>query len=153
MSSRPGSSLDPQGSDTTQASHDKHPSEYLEFATISPGAHGGRLQAVKSSAGQGAETPVNITQSNDDLFHGLSAVIPNLRRLSVEARAATKAEHSMGFITGCRTYPKAIMWSVMLSATIIMEGFDGRSDKTCVGLTSGLSKTYSQPNQVPISPS
>jgi SP family general alpha glucoside:H+ symporter-like MFS transporter len=30
----------------------------------------------------------------------------------------------MSFIEGCRLYPKAIAWSVLLTATIIMEGFD-----------------------------
>jgi MFS transporter, SP family, general alpha glucoside:H+ symporter len=125
MSSRAGSSIDPQGSDTTRASNDKHPSEYLEFATLPSSIHhGGRVQPLKATAEHEAESPQNVTQSNDDLFRGLSEAIPNLRRLSIEARAAAKAEHKMGFVEGCRTYPKAIFWSVMLSLTIVMEGFD-----------------------------
>ncbi|ETN42527.1 uncharacterized protein HMPREF1541_01684 [Cyphellophora europaea CBS 101466] len=124
MPSRPGSSQDPHGSDTTRTSNDKHPSEFLEFVDLSRGIHGGRVQPLKPHAGQESDTPHNITRSNDDLFSGLSQAIPDLRRLSVEARAATKAEHSMGFVTGCRTYPKAIMWSAILSLTIVMEGFD-----------------------------
>jgi MFS transporter, SP family, general alpha glucoside:H+ symporter len=126
MSSRAGSSIDPHGSDTTRGSHENkvHPSEYLEFATLPNTITGGRVQPLHIKIESEAETPSNITQSNDDLFHGLSQAIPNLRRLSIEARAATKAEHKMGFLEGLRTYPKAIMWSVMLSSTIIMEGFD-----------------------------
>lgn len=125
MSSRQDSSIDPHESDTTRASHDKvHPSEYLEFATLSSSGPTGRVQPLKPGTTHRPDSPINVTQSNDDLFHGLSQAIPNLRRLSIEARAATKAEHTMGFIKGLRTYPKAILWSVMLSCTIIMEGFD-----------------------------
>ena len=125
---------DPAGSNGTRASssitNDKpHPSEYLEFASVpgGGGGQGGRLQPLK--IGQPtvefeSSTPagINPTQSNDDLYAGLSQAIPNLRRLSIEARAAAKAEHKMGFFQGCRLYPKAIMWSAMLSLTIVMEG-------------------------------
>ena len=40
------------------------------------------------------------------------------------AAKATDSEHKMSLLEGIRTYPKAIAWSVLLSATIIMEGFD-----------------------------
>ena len=67
---------------------------------------------------------VNFTHSSDDLYSGMSQAIPNLRRMSVEARAAAKSERKMTFWTGVQTYPTAIMWSFILSMTIVMEGFD-----------------------------
>lgn len=111
-----------------------HPSEYLEFATIAePGKIGNQHAPVgcDNSDAATSQTPDRgimdqgiATTSNDDLFRGMSVAIPDLRRLSADARAHTEAEHEMGFVEGCKLYPKAIAWSVLLSATIIMEGFD-----------------------------
>jgi len=111
-----------------------HPSEYLEFATV---AESGRIGtqhdsilaknkniSTSRSPERGYVDRERITQSNDDLFRGMSVAIPNLRRLSADARAHTEAEHKMSFIEGCKLYPKAIAWSVLLSSAIIMEGFD-----------------------------
>ena len=129
-----GSSRDPEAPphdvepERQRASTEKpHPSEFLEFATVNSKVlqQGIRLQPLKIVPGSETTSgDLNITGSNDDLYHGLSAAIPNLRRLSVEARAATKKEHKMTFISGCRLYPKAIGWSLLLSMTIVMEGFD-----------------------------
>ena len=125
------SQSDPSAADDTRASFGKpHPSEFLEFVTVN--AHAGgepRLEPLKTAPSDDGdehdpENRIRITRSNDDLFHGLSAAIPSLRRLSVEARAATKAEHAMTFIRGCRLYPKAMLWSLVLSMTIVMEGYD-----------------------------
>ena len=130
MSSSGGSSsLDPHGARPERSSLEaKHPSEYLEFATI-PGSGAPRPKRleelkVQPTAGPESVSQINITHSNDDLYRGLSEAIPNLRRLSIEARAATKAEHKMTFIGGCKLYPRAILWSLLLSCTIIMEGYD-----------------------------
>ncbi|KUM57913.1 hypothetical protein ACN42_g9254 [Penicillium freii] len=59
-----------------------------------------------------------------DIFSDLSARIPSLQSLSSGARAATRAERKMSLLTGCQLYPKAILWSIVLSSTIIMEGYD-----------------------------
>ncbi|RHZ67164.1 putative MFS sugar transporter [Aspergillus thermomutatus] len=67
----------------------------------------------------------STTRSSDsDLFYGLSALIPGLRRFDSGARAATRAEHKITFLDGCRLYPKAMAWSMLVSSTLIMEGFD-----------------------------
>jgi len=105
-----------------------HPSEFLEFVKISP-TGGTQLQFTDGLKSAGTplspqESNIHITQSNDDLFHGLSAAVPDLRRLSHDAKAATKAEHRMTFIQGVKLYPKAMAWSVLLSCTIVMEGYD-----------------------------
>lgn len=130
MSSSAGSSnVDPNGTRPQKPSIEKtHPSEYMEFATV-PGSglpKPTRLEPpqVKYTAGPESVSQVDTTQSNDDLYRGLQEAIPNLRRLSIEARAATKAEHKMTFVSGCKLYPRAICWSLLLSCTIIMEGYD-----------------------------
>lgn len=114
-------------SSTNNETSKPHPSEFLEFATVPGAIPGKRLEPLKvgpSIEFQADSGVSNPTHSNDALYDGLSRAIPNLRRLSIEARAATRAEHRMGFFSGCRLYPKAILWSAMLSLTIIMEGYD-----------------------------
>ena len=118
---------DPSGPESSAASTDAkpHPSEFLEFLTAADGLNTHRLQPLRTRPiKETNEERVDVTHSNDDLFHGLSAAIPGLRRLSMEARAATKAEHKMTFFQGCRLYPNAIAWSFLLSMTIVMEGYD-----------------------------
>ncbi|GAB7366889.1 hypothetical protein MBLNU230_g1251t1 [Neophaeotheca triangularis] len=41
-----------------------------------------------------------------------------------QAAAATNAEHNAGLLANLKKFPHAVGWSVLLSATIIMEGFD-----------------------------
>lgn len=40
------------------------------------------------------------------------------------AKAATDKERSMTLLQGIRLYPKAVMWSVLISTCIVMEGYD-----------------------------
>lgn len=40
------------------------------------------------------------------------------------ARAATAKEQNMSLLEGIRLYPKAIMFSVIISTCIVMEGYD-----------------------------
>ncbi|KAJ5502480.1 Major facilitator superfamily domain general substrate transporter [Penicillium fimorum] len=40
------------------------------------------------------------------------------------AKAATEKEQSMTLIEGIRLYPKAVLWSVLISTCIAMEGYD-----------------------------
>lgn len=42
----------------------------------------------------------------------------------MEAKHANATEHSMTLLSAVRTYPKAIGWSVLVSSTLIMEGYD-----------------------------
>ncbi|KAL0943010.1 MFS maltose permease [Colletotrichum truncatum] len=44
--------------------------------------------------------------------------------LAAEAKQAADAEHQMTLREAIRTYPKAIGWSILLSSTLIMEGYD-----------------------------
>ncbi|KIA75773.1 hypothetical protein HK57_00387 [Aspergillus ustus] len=61
---------------------------------------------------------------HEDIFSDLSAGIPSLQGLSSGARAATLAQQKMSLLTGIQLYPKAIAWSIVISSTIIMEGYD-----------------------------
>jgi hypothetical protein len=53
----------------------------------------------------------------------MSVTNPDLNHLLSEAKDATKAEKDMTIIQAFRTYPKAVMFSMILSTAIIMEGF------------------------------
>lgn len=44
--------------------------------------------------------------------------------LTSDARQGADAEHRMSLMQAIKTYPYAIGWSVLLSSTLIMEGYD-----------------------------
>ncbi len=44
--------------------------------------------------------------------------------ITVEAQIATADEHSLTVREAIKRYPMAIFWSVIMSMTIIMEGYD-----------------------------
>ncbi|CAI0653692.1 unnamed protein product [Colletotrichum noveboracense] len=44
--------------------------------------------------------------------------------LNSEAAQATDVEHSFGVWEGLRTYKRAAFWSILISTTVIMEGYD-----------------------------
>jgi SP family general alpha glucoside:H+ symporter-like MFS transporter len=55
------------------------------------------------------------------------AVVPTPRDhgvVAVEAKHASDKEHQMSLFQAIKLYPKAIGWSVLVSSTIIMEGYD-----------------------------
>lgn len=47
-----------------------------------------------------------------------------MQTLVNEANEANERERSMTLREAFRVYPKAIMWSVILSSALIMEGYD-----------------------------
>ena len=65
-----------------------------------------------------------VFNQKDETLRKMSVAVPNLAELTADAKAATEFEHKMGFREGCRLYPKAIMFSFMLSLAVIMEGYD-----------------------------
>ncbi|CAO2649107.1 Nn.00g100560.m01.CDS01 [Neocucurbitaria sp. VM-36] len=54
----------------------------------------------------------------------LSVAVPDIHQVTHDANKATHSEQNMTLRQGLRLYPKAVAWSVLLSAAIIMEGFD-----------------------------
>ncbi|KAJ9654071.1 hypothetical protein H2198_006810, partial [Neophaeococcomyces mojaviensis] len=107
------------------ASDGVHPSEYLpDLLTVD---ELDRIGTQTDTTTDRIAYASDATGSKDDFLHSKSGTKPDprdQRGLPAEAYAHTQAEHKMSFIQGCRIYPKAIAWSILLSATIIMEGFD-----------------------------
>lgn len=60
------------------------------------------------------------TPINDMVDHGLDSKQPPL----LEGKQAAKKEQSMTLWQAVKLYPKAVGWSVLLSSTLIMEGYD-----------------------------
>lgn len=60
----------------------------------------------------------------DDKDQDLADHAKALERMIENAKSATDKEHKMTLMQGVRLYPKAIFWSVLISSTIIMEGYD-----------------------------
>jgi len=54
----------------------------------------------------------------------LSLAVTDIKQVAHDAGNATRSEQQMTLRQGVKLYPKAIAWSVLLSAAIIMEGFD-----------------------------
>lgn len=54
----------------------------------------------------------------------ISIAFADNAQITADANKATQAEQNMTLMQGIRLYPKAVAWSVLLSAAIIMEGFD-----------------------------
>ncbi|EKV09693.1 MFS alpha-glucoside transporter, putative [Penicillium digitatum PHI26] len=48
----------------------------------------------------------------------------SMTKVIQNAKVATEKEHSMTLMQGIRLYPKAVVWSVLISTCIAMEGYD-----------------------------
>ncbi|RSL81410.1 hypothetical protein CEP51_005871 [Fusarium floridanum] len=68
-----------------------------------------------------AEPKHSLHEKDLDSYHEETA---NTEALASEAKVAAEAEHHMSLLEAVKTYPKAIGWSVLLSSTLIMEGYD-----------------------------
>lgn len=68
------------------------------------------------SAAKGVVTHVDETQFEHD--------ISNYRDLIADAALADQVEHTISFRDSFRIHKKAIMWSMLLSSALIMEGYD-----------------------------
>lgn len=44
--------------------------------------------------------------------------------MHTEVQEQVEAESKMGLWQGIKTYPQAAAWSILLSSTVIMEGYD-----------------------------
>lgn len=66
----------------------------------------------------------SIVHVNTNQARKMSAANPDIIDMTKDAAKATESEHNMTLIQGLRLYPKAVGWSILLSCTIIMEGFD-----------------------------
>lgn len=63
-------------------------------------------------------------KSDIDFAHEDRVEIPKEDQFYEDARIATEQEHGLKFLSAVRLYPKAVMWSLIISMTIVMEGYD-----------------------------
>ena len=63
-------------------------------------------------------------QEKNDLKHAEAPITQHEEALIGDAKHAATSEQSMTLLKAIKTYPKAIGWSVLLSSTLIMEGYD-----------------------------
>ena len=71
-----------------------------------------------------ADPNSDVLHTDDNVLRKASVAVDNFAQLSSEARDATEKEHRMGFIRAIKLYPKAAGWSILLSTSIVMEGYD-----------------------------
>lgn len=100
-----------------------HPSTFLEFLTTPAEEDEAKVPKPESKDWQQrSNNDANTTPEDEELdidpFRWSSVQLPS------NVQAASNAEHKMSLLRGVRLYPKAIAWSALLSATIIMEGYD-----------------------------
>lgn len=76
---------------------------------------------MATSHGNGKST-ADVFESS--MARRVSANDKDVDQINIDAARATEAEHNMSLWQGLKLYPKAVGWSVLLSAAIIMEGFD-----------------------------
>jgi SP family general alpha glucoside:H+ symporter-like MFS transporter len=67
---------------------------------------------------------VESLRPTDTAFRKMSVVNQDMPHLLNEAKEATGSEKNMTLMQAIRTYPKAVMFSMILSTAIIMEGYD-----------------------------
>ena len=77
--------------------------------------------ATGSSAEPTTKTAGTITERR---AAGASSSAAAMEALAPEAEQAAATEQSMTLWQAVKTYPHAIGWSVLLSSTLIMEGYD-----------------------------
>ncbi|KIV80693.1 hypothetical protein PV11_08177 [Exophiala sideris] len=83
-----------------------------------------RRSSIVPAAVVGATQGETVFNQKDDTLRKMSVAVPNLAELTADAQTAASLERHMGFLEGCRLYPKAIMFSFCLSLAVIMEGYD-----------------------------
>lgn len=66
----------------------------------------------------------NVLRVADDNIRKMSVINPDIANQNADARAATEREHNMTVKETLRLYPKAVMFSLIFSTAIIMEGYD-----------------------------
>ncbi|KAM0432223.1 hypothetical protein ACHAPT_004759 [Fusarium lateritium] len=72
---------------------------------------------------QGGAPGLQIETTDNGLDH-LKDVDLHDKTLNTEAHQATAQEHSFGVFQALKTYKRAAFWSVLISTTVIMEGYD-----------------------------
>lgn len=66
----------------------------------------------------------DVLRATDTNIRKLSVNIPDLADLTLEAKQATESEKNMSLKQAFRLYKKAMLFSVLFSTAIVMEGYD-----------------------------
>jgi SP family general alpha glucoside:H+ symporter-like MFS transporter len=66
----------------------------------------------------------NVLRVTDTHMRKMSVADPNIAVLTVEAKAATQSEKNMTLNQAFNLYKKAMMFSILFSTAIVMEGYD-----------------------------
>ena len=108
-------------------SHQRHTSVSNYASNVgNPGAYHERRRSSVVPAGSipaaTAQKDGTLNQK-DETLRKMSIAIPNLAELSADAKNAAERERHMGFIEGCKLYPKAMFFSFALSLAVIMVSF------------------------------
>ncbi|KFY65767.1 hypothetical protein V497_01271 [Pseudogymnoascus sp. VKM F-4516 (FW-969)] len=84
------------------------------------------MEESKNRAAPSGTTPdpEKPHDAHDEHPEPSQAAYTNTKALHHDARAATATEHATSFWAAILTYRKAVFWSVMVSTSIIMEGYD-----------------------------
>ena len=70
------------------------------------------------------DTKTDPPAAGPDVKHTETPATAHGADLAEEARHASSREHEMTLWAALKLYPKAVGWSVLLSSTLIMEGYD-----------------------------
>jgi MFS transporter, SP family, general alpha glucoside:H+ symporter len=97
-----------------QSKHVPHPSEALEFATTALQPHMEHIEFITK--------PSQL--DNDSRLSGSTRRLTLSKRQMDVVNAGIQAEHRLTIRNGLPLYAKAIGWSILLSLTIVMEGYD-----------------------------
>jgi SP family general alpha glucoside:H+ symporter-like MFS transporter len=73
----------------------------------------------------------NTHHPEDPVVRKASMAVENFAEISTEVKGAIQKEHEMSFMQAIKLYRKAVGWSILLSTTNVMVGYD-------VGLLSSL---------------
>lgn len=98
---------------------DKYGQSALRYGSIVGGAR--RRSVVDPSAGS---APSGTLTQRDRHFSSVVSANADYAEMHTEAQEHVEAESKMGLWQGIKMYPQAAAWSILLSSTVIMEGYD-----------------------------
>lgn len=71
-----------------------------------------------------SEATVPVTGRDYDSEKNVEVIDAKMDKILDFAKSATEKEQKMTLLQGIKTYPKAILWSMLISTCIVMEGYD-----------------------------
>lgn len=100
--------------------------EVVDGESRQPQDYGNRRMSRRGSVLNTSATPPppGTLVNSDRAYSVVAETLPDFTDLHDEMRENTDREISLGFFGGLKTYPAAAAWSILLSSSIIMEGYD-----------------------------